>query len=174
MQQNLASVGSRQVREEAYNSVSVTATTSGNFVRPSRPPPRVPAAKPGRAVGPILRYENGRTVNETYDQRHLRNVPPQDPRHLRNVPPQGFSPQYDSKTNTEKPSPDNPVAKQAPRTANKSPYDPPQGKTSQLNEQIAINAKLLQEQSQLGVVSAAAVAAVARREVGVGIGAVQY
>lgn len=45
-------------------------------------------------------------------------------------------------------------------------YNQPQVKSSQVNEQIAINAKLLQEQSHLGAISAAAVAVAAHREVG--------
>ncbi|XP_028052853.1 mitogen-activated protein kinase 19-like isoform X3 [Camellia sinensis] len=44
--QNLASCGSRQVTEESCNSIRVTdAISGGNFVKPSRPPPKVPAGK---------------------------------------------------------------------------------------------------------------------------------
>ncbi|XP_028106843.1 mitogen-activated protein kinase 19-like [Camellia sinensis] len=177
--QNLASCGSRQVTEESCNSIRVTdAISGGNFVKPSRPPPKVPAAKPGRVVGPVLPYENGRNINDVYDARAF----------LRNgVVPQGISPQYAARTNTvnhakssteidrnsaqarQLPAQCNGVTKQSPQIAidiNANTYYQPQVKSSQLNDQIAINAKLLQEQSQLGAIGAAAVAVAARREVG--------
>ncbi|XP_057509120.1 mitogen-activated protein kinase 19-like [Actinidia eriantha] len=177
---NLASFRSQQVTEEPCNSVRVvTDAMSGNFVRPSRPPPRVPAAKPGRVVGPVLPYASGRNVSDAYDPRLF----------LRNgiIPPQGISPHYLTRTNTvnqEKSGPElnresaqirsqpaqcNTAAKPAPQMAidmNTNPYYQQHVKASQLNDQIAINAKLLQEQSQLGAIGAAAVVVAARREVG--------
>ncbi|GFS36351.1 MAP kinase 19 [Actinidia rufa] len=188
---NLASFHSQQVTEEACNSVRVvTDAMSGNFVKPSRPPPRVPAAKPGRVVGPVLPYESGRNISAAYDPRlFLRN---------RTIPPQGISPHYVTRTNTvnqEKsgrtntvnqemsgpernrdsaqirslPAQCNTAAKPAPQLAidmNTNLYYQQQVKASQLNDQIAINAKLLQEQSQLGAIGTAAVVVAARREVG--------
>lgn len=127
-------------------------------------------AKPGRVVGPVLPYESGQNINGSYDSRVF----------SRNgiIPPQGISPHYVNRTNTvnqEKSRPEvgreyNTAAKPSPQMAidiNSNPYyHQPQVKSSQLNDQIAMNAKLLQEQSQLGAIGAAAVAAAARREVG--------
>lgn len=53
---------------------------------------------------------------------------------------------------------------------NANPYCQPQARVEQLNERIAIDAKLLQAQSQFDPVGAAAVAVAAHRNVG----AVQY
>lgn len=49
---------------------------------------------------------------------------------------------------------------------NTNPYCQPQARVEQLNERIAIDAKLLQAQSQFGPVGAAAVAVAAHRNVG--------
>lgn len=170
---NFPSLRSQQVTVEACNSVRVADTMSGNFVKPSRPPPKVPAAKPGRVVGPVLPYESSGNVNGSCDSRVF----------VRNgiIPPQGISPHYINRNNTvnqEKSVPEvsrdsaqyTKPAKPSPQMAmdvNTNPYyHQPKVKSSQLNDQIAINAKLLQEQSQLGAIGAAAVAAAARREVG--------
>lgn len=170
---NFPSLRSQQVTEEACNIFRVADTMSGNFVKPSRPPPKVPAAKPGRVVGPVLPYESSGNVNGSCDSRVF----------VRNgiIPPQGISPHYINRNNTvnqEKSGPEvsrdsaqySKPAKPSPQMAmdvNTNPYyHQPKVKSSQLNDQIAINAKLLQEQSQLGAIGAAAVAAAARREVG--------
>ncbi|KAI3466010.1 hypothetical protein Pfo_022673 [Paulownia fortunei] len=47
--------------------LGVPDSVSGNIPKVSRPPPRVPNAKPGRVVGPVLPYENVRHVNDSYD-----------------------------------------------------------------------------------------------------------
>lgn len=124
-------------------------------------------------MGPVLPYESSGSINGSCDSRVF----------VRNgiIPPQGISPHYINRNNTvnqEKPGPEvsrdsaqySKPAKPSPQMAmdvNTNPYyHQPKVKSSQLNDQIAINAKLLQEQSQLGAIGAAAVAAVARREVG--------
>ncbi|XAR56413.1 Mitogen-activated protein kinase [Bertholletia excelsa] len=159
---NITLAGSQQSIEEVYSSVRTTDTISGNFVKPSRPPPRVPSAKPGRVVGPVLPYEGG-----TYDPRLC-------PRNG-SITVHGISPHYATRTNPmnqEKSRPetdrDSAQVRQQPAQTHKKVnlYNQPQVKSSQSNEQIAINAKLLQEQSHLGAISAAAVAVAAHREVG--------
>ncbi|KAJ7948815.1 Mitogen-activated protein kinase [Quillaja saponaria] len=42
---------------------------SGNEFRISRPPPRIPTAKPGRIVRPVLPYGNERNIKDSYDPR---------------------------------------------------------------------------------------------------------
>lgn len=100
------------------------------------------------------------------------------------LPPQNVSPQCFFRTNTinqeksglesgrgsshvkPEPTQHNPAAKPAhglPVDVNMNPYYQPQAKVDQLNERIAIDAKLLQAQSQFG---AAAVAVAAHRNVG--------
>ncbi|XAR68202.1 Mitogen-activated protein kinase [Bertholletia excelsa] len=162
-----------QVTEETCNSTARVGNIPGNFVKPTRPPPGVPSAKPGRVVGPVIPYESGRNI-DTYETRiNISNS---------NIP-QGISSQYIPRTNAinqKKPGPGadsgdfaqtNVAAKPVPQVAieiNKNPYyqSPPPTKSSLLNEQLALNAKLLQEQSHLGAIGAAAVVAAARREVG--------
>ncbi|CAN6561183.1 unnamed protein product [Malus baccata var. baccata] len=181
-QSNLVSYENRQT-QEASSSFRVTDTISGNAPKVSRPPPRVPTAKPGRVVGPILPYENGRNVKEMYDPRTLyRNaVPPQSVSphcffriHTANQDKAGVEVQrYESHAKLQ-PQPEqcNLAAKSSPGMAievNTNPYYPPPAKVDQLN---SIDSKLLHAQSQFGPVGAAAVAvaAAAHRNTG----AVQY
>ena len=61
------------------------------------------------------------------------------------------------------------MAKSAPGMVvdmNSNPYYQPQAKAEQLNDRLAIDAKLLQAQSQFCAVGAAAVAVAAHRNVG--------
>ncbi|KAL6975564.1 Mitogen-activated protein kinase 19 [Sarracenia purpurea var. burkii] len=182
--QNLALFRNPQVTEETRNSIRGTDAISGNFVKPSRPPPRVPAAKPGRVVGPVLPYECSRSINNAYDARaFLRN----------STVPHGISPHFVTRTNPanqeksgpevdrdssaqvrQQPQPSLPECNNAAKPAaaqiaidiNTNPYYQPPISSRQLNEQIAINAKLLQEQSQFGAIGAAAITVAARREAG--------
>ncbi|XP_009344615.2 mitogen-activated protein kinase 19 isoform X2 [Pyrus x bretschneideri] len=179
-QSNLVSYENRQT-DEACSSFRVTDTISGNAPKVSRPPPRVPTAKPGRVVGPILPYENGRNVKEMYDPRTLyRNaVPPQSVSphcffriHTANQDKAGVEVQrYESHAKLQ-PQPEqcNLAAKPSPGMVievNTNPYYPPPAKVDQLS---SIDSKLLHAQSQFGPVGAAAVAVAAHRNTG----AVQY
>ncbi|KAK9937735.1 hypothetical protein M0R45_014507 [Rubus argutus] len=180
-QPNLVSYDNRQT-EEASNSLRVTDAINGNPSKVSRPPPRVPTAKPGRVVGPVLPYENGRNSKETYDPRTFyRNAV---------LPQQSISPHCFFRTHTVcqdksllemkrdaadaklQPhlEPRNLAAKPTPGMAidvNINPYHPPPTKVDQLN---SIDTKLLHAQSQFGPVGAAAVAVAAHRNTG----AIQY
>ncbi|KAF3442314.1 hypothetical protein FNV43_RR16230 [Rhamnella rubrinervis] len=179
-QPNLVSYENRQMIEQAANIDRVTDVNLGNPSKVSRPPPRIPGAKPGRVVGPVLPYENGRNARESCDPRIYRNAI---------LPPQVVSPHCFFRTHTanlEKSvvdTRDSSQAKQQPETqlfsmaakpapamvvdVNPNPYNQPQTKVEQLN---AIDAKLLQAQSRFGAVGAAAVAVAAHRNTG----AVQY
>ncbi|EEF33894.1 big map kinase/bmk, putative [Ricinus communis] len=169
----------RQVAEEAAKNYRATDSISGNASKVSRPPPRVPAAKPGRVVGSVVPCENGRNVKDACDSRiFYRNAV---------LPPQTVSPHCFFRTNTmiqeksmmasekdtsqvkRQPLQSNIAAKPTPVMAidmNANPYYQPQAKVEQLNERIAMDAKLLQAQSQFGAVGAAAVAVAAHRNVG--------
>lgn len=169
----------RQIAEEASKNFRAAETISGNASKVFRPLPRVPTAKPGRVVGSVLPYENGRNIKDAYDSREFyRNAI---------LPPQTVSPHCIFRTNTttqekaisvsEK---NTPQAKQQiphynmvtkPTTImgidmNANPYYQAQAKVEPLNERLAIDAKLLQAQSQFGAVGAAAVAVAAHRNVG--------
>ncbi|GAY55012.1 hypothetical protein CUMW_161120 [Citrus unshiu] len=176
VQHNAASSESQQMTEDTSRNFRVTDEISGNHSKFPRPPPRVPAAKPGRVVGSVMPYENGRNIKDIYDARMFyRNAV---------LPPQNVSPHCFFRTNTinqeksglesgrgsshvkPEPTQHNPAAKPAhglPVDVNMNPYYQPQAKVDQLNERIAIDAKLLQAQSQFG---AAAVAVAAHRNVG--------
>ncbi|KAH9779450.1 mitogen-activated protein kinase 19 [Citrus sinensis] len=165
----------QQMTEDTSRNFRVTDEISGNHSKFPRPPPRVPAAKPGRVVGSVMPYENGRNIKDIYDARMFyRNAV---------LPPQNVSPHCFFRTNTinqeksglesgrsshvkPEPTQHNPAAKPThglPVDVNMNPYYQPQAKVDQLNERIAIDAKLLQAQSQFG---AAAVAVAAHRNVG--------
>ncbi|XVF79126.1 hypothetical protein PTKIN_Ptkin14bG0194600 [Pterospermum kingtungense] len=171
---NTASCENRQVTEEA--SKRVTDAISG-YPKPTRPPPRVPTAKPGRVVGSVIPYENGKKDGCDAKIFHRNTVLPQ----------QNISPHCFFKTNTtnqeksgvqadRNPPPQanlqhhfSMVSKPGPGMVvdmNSNPYYHPQPKAEQINDRLPIDAKLLQAQSQFGAVGAAAVAVAAHRNVG--------
>ncbi|XP_044473789.1 mitogen-activated protein kinase 19 [Mangifera indica] len=179
IQQHIASTDNNQMTNEASRNFRVTDAMSGTQSKVLRPPPRVPTAKPGRVVGPVAPYENGRNVKDTYDARTVyRNAV---------LPPQAFSPHCFLRTNSlnqeksgvetgmgsshVKPESEqySMAAKPVPSMSvdiNTNPYHQPQAKVDQLTDRITIDAKLLQAQSQFGAVGAAAVAVAAHRNVG--------
>ncbi|GLT62256.1 hypothetical protein SLA2020_349060 [Shorea laevis] len=181
-QPTLASYNNRQVAEEVSKN-RVSDSISGNPSKSSRPPPRVPTAKPGRVVGSVVPFDNGRSMKETYDAR----LPHQNTA----LAPQTVSPHCFFRANTmnqEKSrsngdmDPSQPKANPQqgdmlvkptpimPVDINSHPYYQPQAKADQNNDRILIDAKLIQAQSQFGAASAAAVAIAAHRN----IGTVQY
>lgn len=143
-------------------------------------------AKPGRVIGSVVPYENGRNIKDSYDARiSYRNAV---------LVPQNVSPHYFFRTNNtlnqEKAGvvaeagkdPSTVKAKQQqcvmgakpvhglPIDINSNPYyHQSQAKLEQLNERITIDAKLLQAQTQFGAVGAAAVAVAAHRNVQYGL-----
>jgi mitogen-activated protein kinase 1/3 len=56
--------------DESYKNPRETEKYSGNVPRTSQAPQRVPTARPGRVVGPVMPYENGST-KDPYDARRL-------------------------------------------------------------------------------------------------------
>ncbi|XP_071905171.1 mitogen-activated protein kinase 19-like [Coffea arabica] len=189
--QNDSAFDNRRSSQEVSSSVNVSETISGTPAKVLRAPPRVPPAKPGRVVGPVIPYENVRNINHGHDGRAYIQNPV--------LPPQAMSPQYFFRTantlkNQDKHVPEAvknssaqaklphqhhyPPAKSTPvittdinnHHQQHSLYYQSQAKSVQLNGQIALDAKLLQAQSQFGAVGAAAVAVAAHREVG----AIQY
>ncbi|KAL5738382.1 hypothetical protein ACOSP7_031143 [Xanthoceras sorbifolium] len=179
VQQNVASSESRQMMQETSKNFRVADAISASQSKVSRPPPRVPTAKPGRVVGSVVPYNNGRNIKDSYDARiFCRNAI---------LPPQNVSPHCFFRTNTinqensglepgkdfshVKLEPQQCVMSAKPAHAipidvNTNPYYQPQAKLDQLNDRITIDAKLLQAQTQFGAVGAAAVAVAAHRNVG--------
>ncbi|KAL2245516.1 mitogen-activated protein kinase 19 isoform X2 [Sesamum indicum] len=188
-QPNVSAVDNRQITGETSAGV-----ISGNISKVSRPPPRVPNAKPGRVVGPVLPYENVRSLRDSHDGRaYIQN----------SLIPQSISPHCFYRTNSGKneekfrmesgieasqvkqpPKQFIPVksingmsieidckaqhqytpSKLSPGMSfdiNSNPYYQSPAKAGMLNSQIAIDAKLLQAQSQFVAAGAAA-----HREVG--------
>jgi len=144
------------------------------------------AAKPGRVVGSVLPCESGRNVKDSYDARMFyRNaVLPQQTATtphcffrtnsvMQDKPATFESEKHNAQAKQQPAAHCNMAAKAAPGMIvdmNANPYYQPPANVEQLNERIAIDAKLIQAQSQFGVVGAAAVAVAAHRNVG----AVQY
>ncbi|KAI5440425.1 mitogen-activated protein kinase 19 [Lathyrus oleraceus] len=130
-----------------------------------RPPPRAPAAKPGRSIGPV-HCDNGRSTKDNYDARIF----------YQNTVPQSISPhpfqrvvqaQQIYKDNSQGKHQLSPQKRSVPpRPAidlNTNPYHQ-QAKNDLLNNPVTvIDAKLLQAQSQFGAAGAAAVAVAAHR-----------
>ncbi|KAE8794139.1 mitogen activated protein kinase 20-1 [Hordeum vulgare] len=56
--------------DESYKNPRDSEKYSGNVQRTSLAPQRVPTARPGRVVGPVLPYENG-GMKDTYDPRRV-------------------------------------------------------------------------------------------------------
>ncbi|VAH61929.1 unnamed protein product [Triticum turgidum subsp. durum] len=56
--------------DESYKNHRDSEKYSGNVQRTSQAPQRVPTARPGRVVGPVLPYENG-GMKDTYDPRRV-------------------------------------------------------------------------------------------------------
>ncbi|CAM8993761.1 unnamed protein product [Rhodiola kirilowii] len=170
-----------QTQDESHNRFGAPGALPRNFVRPSRPPPKVPSAKPGRVVGPVLPYDGGTIPKEPYNGRiYSGNVVTQT---------YGIPPQCYFKTNitelekqTERDFaqakqqhvglPGHGVNKLANATVidiNSSLYhlhQKPQFMGQQLNDRIVIDANSLQAQSQIGSLNNVS----AHRQVG----AVQY
>lgn len=130
-------------------------------------------------MGSVVPYENGRNIKDSCDSRiFYRNAV---------LPPQTISPHCFFRTNgvnqdksgleagrgSSHVKPDTTQniaatkpARGMPIDVNPNPYYQSQTKVDQLNDRIAIDAKLLQAQSQFGAVGAAAVAVAAHRNVG--------
>ncbi|PKI54276.1 hypothetical protein CRG98_025336 [Punica granatum] len=169
---NVRSVEERQSNEEGSKNLRVTDSLDGNSVRAARPPPRVPSAKPGRVVGPVLPSENVRSTKDSYDPRFYRNAV---------LPPQSISPHCffrPQSVGNEKPVRDSnrnttsqeKLVNTASPQVNPNPYFPSQASSigQKLNERIAMEAKMFQAQSQFGTVGAVTMSA--HRNVG----SVQY
>ncbi|KAG5235289.1 mitogen-activated protein [Salix suchowensis] len=171
MHSNSTSFDNRQVTEDASKNLRVQDISYRNPAKVARPLPRMPSAKPGRVVGSVVPYENDRNIKDLNDARMFcRNA---------SLPPQTTSQQCFFRTNTliqeksiaeaekdsqtkQQPPQCNVVAKTSYGMAmdvNTNPYYQPQTRLEQLKERIAIDAKLLQTQSQFDPVGAASVAA---------------
>lgn len=168
-QPGLNAPDSRRVSfEPSRNGVAPSTST-----KPLGPPPRVPSARPGRAVETSVSYENARNLKESsHDARtsYYRSTVP---------PPQTASPNcffHPNTMNQEKrgggggteaaasqPKPQFVVPTQCnsskPAELNPNPY-------VQSQHKVGIDAKLLQAQSQYGPAGAAAVAVAAHRSIG--------
>ncbi|KAL8046719.1 hypothetical protein ABFX02_08G192780 [Erythranthe guttata] len=141
-QTNLSSFDNRETLAEASTGLRFSGLNSGDNIAkvPLPPPPRVPNAKPGRVVGPVLPYENVRDPNDK-----SRN---------------GTSVDFDWKRQSQ-------TAESHP-VMNSKPNFQSQPKVGIMNssQQIAVDAKLLQTRSHFVAAGAAAVAVAAHREVG--------
>ncbi|TYH29871.1 hypothetical protein ES288_A01G047400v1 [Gossypium darwinii] len=155
----------QRVKDEA--SRRETDTIAGYPKTAARPPPRVPSAKPGRIVGSVVPYENGKNTKDGFDSKIFY-------RHAV-LPPQNISPHcfYRTTTKHQEKSGIQPqftmVAKPAPGMVvdiNNHLYYHPETKSDQLTDRLPIDAKLLHAQTQFGAVGAAAVAVAAHRNVG--------
>ncbi|KAJ6416933.1 hypothetical protein OIU84_002756 [Salix udensis] len=92
MHSNSTSFDNRQVTEDASKNLRVQDISYRNPAKVARPLPRMPSAKPGRVVGSVVPYENGRNIKDLNDARMFcRNAA---------LPPQTTSQQCFFRTNT--------------------------------------------------------------------------
>ncbi|RWR89081.1 mitogen-activated protein kinase 10-like protein [Cinnamomum micranthum f. kanehirae] len=175
-QLTVASFKERQVADESCKNPRDTDVMAGNLSRPpSHAQQRIPVAKPGKVVGPVVPYENG-IIKDAYDPRRL----------IRNtVLPQAIPP-YCLRRGTTKPDRSDHAAeaerdlqpkptqyvagKLAPDIAidiNASPfYHSRTVKADPVDDRIVMDTNLLQAKSQFSGISAAAAATAAHRKVG--------
>ncbi|XP_042030698.1 mitogen-activated protein kinase 15-like [Salvia splendens] len=179
---NSSTFDSRQITREMS-----TATISGDISKVMRPPPRAPNAKPARPAGPVLPYENARYANDSHDGR----IYVQNAIFHQSISPHCYHRSNSGKYTRIASEMEASQLKQAVKSINgtgleidskgqaqytpsklnsctsfdinSNPYYRSQVKAGMLNGRIAIDAKLLQAQSQLVAAGAAAAAA---REVG--------
>ncbi|KAF5478499.1 hypothetical protein F2P56_005053 [Juglans regia] len=172
--QSLNLYENRQIAEQTSTNFRAADASSGNASKVSRPPPRVPTAKPGRVVGPVLPYEDSRNIKDEYGSRVFdRNAV---------LTPQAGTPQWFFKSRTVNPEKsgleaDRDLLQAKPQTQCHVSGNPtsgmvmdvntnPHAKADQLMDRITIDAKLLQAQSKFGAAGAAAVAVAAHRNAG--------
>ncbi|XP_058779476.1 mitogen-activated protein kinase 19-like [Vicia villosa] len=155
----------KHIAQEAFKISRAAESNSVSQSKGLRPPPRAPAAKPGRSIGPV-HCDNGRSTKDNYDARIF----------YQNTIPQSISPhpfqrvvhsQQIYKDNSEGKHQLSPQKRSVPaRPAidlNTNPYHQ-QAKNDLLNDPVTvIDAKLLHAQSQFGAAGAAAVAVAAHR-----------
>ncbi|KAE8703341.1 Mitogen-activated protein kinase 18 [Hibiscus syriacus] len=164
-------------QSQQYEASKKETGTIASNPKTARPPPRVPSAKPGRIVGSVIPYENGKNTKDGFDAKILcRNAV---------LPPQTISPHCYFRTTTtiqEKSviqADRNPQAKLQPQytmvakpaqgmvfEVNNHLYYQPQIRSGQLTDGMPIDTKLLQAQNQFGAVGAAAVAVTSHGSVG--------
>ncbi|XP_058101162.1 mitogen-activated protein kinase 10-like [Magnolia sinica] len=182
-QPTFTSCKDRQVPEESCKNSRDTDAVVGHPPRTSQAPQRIPLAKPGKVVGPVVPYENG-NVKDAYDVRRL----------IRNavLPPQAAPPPYGFRRNTTRPQrseamdaetelPSQPkhtahcaASKLAPGVAvdmNPSFYLAQAAKVDagSIGDQVAMEVNLLQAKSQFSGIGAAAATAAHRK-----VGTVQF
>lgn len=125
------------------------------------------SSKPGRVVGPVMPYENGRTLKDTLTRTAFVSQPVSPNCIVRNngINQKKSTIEALKDVSQEKPQPSsqsNMATKAAPAMVidiNINPYQP-QPKEDQLNQRIAIDLKLLQAQTQLGAIGTPAAIAV--------------
>ncbi|KAI9083483.1 hypothetical protein K1719_034425 [Acacia pycnantha] len=166
-----AAYENKQVPVEASKNFRATDSNSESHLRGSRPPPRVPPAKPGKDVGPVLPPENGVNMKNNCDLRILSKnaVPPSvspqcsfrvQPTNPAKIVPATCRDQSQGKRPSHQQG--NSLARQT-IDLNTNPYFQP-SKVDNINDSVTtMDAKLLQAQSQFGAVGAAAVAIAAHR-----------
>ncbi|KAK6134960.1 hypothetical protein DH2020_031297 [Rehmannia glutinosa] len=70
-QTTIANARDRQNCEESCSRNSRDDVLHNSLSRNLQPPQRIPQAKPGKVTGPVLPYENGNAIKESYDPRTL-------------------------------------------------------------------------------------------------------
>ncbi|XP_043689164.1 mitogen-activated protein kinase 20-like [Telopea speciosissima] len=181
-QPNMGTFRDRQISEEACNKNSRDTNGIGHMPRTLQASHRIPMAKPGKVVGPVVPNENGSNMKDGFDPKML----------IRNavLPPQGIPSSYcfqrpsmkhersgaEGERGLSQTKPQLPECSMAARLAPEisidinSPFYLTRAgvmKADQVTDRIAIDTNLLQAKSQFGGIgAAAAVAAVAHRKVG--------
>ncbi|XP_004513982.1 mitogen-activated protein kinase 15 [Cicer arietinum] len=152
----------KKMVEETSKSWGAAGENSRNQLRGVQPPPRVPA-KPGRVVGPVLHYEDERITKSSNDPRIViqnttQAVSSRDAFQTHPPNTKTTSGIHKEQGKNEFPSLQSNLHATATTDLNNNPYRR-RVINNNLNDPVTtIDAKMLQAQSHLGVVGAAAVA----------------
>ncbi|XVF14499.1 hypothetical protein REPUB_Repub09cG0065700 [Reevesia pubescens] len=184
-QQSINSLKDRQNAEEAYSKSSrETEAVPVHLSRTMQAQQRIPLAKPGKVVGPVVPYENGTIMKDAYDPRtFIRSTV---------LPPQAVHPAYSyHKSSTVKPERSTMESekelpsqtKQVPQCGMATKFAPDiainidsnpffmtrVNKVEPADDRITIDTNLLQAKAHyggIGVAATAAATATAHRKVG--------
>ncbi|XVF60780.1 hypothetical protein PTKIN_Ptkin08bG0076000 [Pterospermum kingtungense] len=174
-QPSISSLKDRQIAEEAYSKSSrETETVPVHESRTLPAQQRIPLAKPGKVVGPVVPYENGTIMKDTYDPRtFIRStvLPPQAAHPAYSYHKSSTAKQDRSTIESERQLPSKQVpqcgmsAKFAPDIAiniDSNPFFMTRvNKVEAADERITIDTNLLQAKAHYGGIGVAATAAAA-------------
>ncbi|XP_021692768.2 mitogen-activated protein kinase 20 isoform X2 [Hevea brasiliensis] len=178
-EQNIASLRDRQAAEETYSKNSRDSEGTHVNISTLHAPQRIPMAKPGKVVGPVVPYDNGSIMKDAYDPRtFIRGslVPPQAIPSAYGYCKSSTGKQDRSASETQRELSSQKQVQQcsiatkyAPDIAiniDSNPFFLTRAGMNKVDDQISINTNLLHAKAQHGGISPAVTAPASHRKVG--------